>query len=191
MKACKQKQGVRDSYLTMWTNLYISKTMVVLPSNFPWKWCIQKCHHLARNTSTIKAPILSHLMRDHTYIKWNRDRFCYPHFLGSMGVTTFPKPNIFICKIWNIYSIITKFCKVALATTMYTSVHISIQGVMCVNMRSMCMPWKMCMHMWSMFLPKHGFHLVQFMAHWLKVEPKQSTLFFNMQMSLSIFEEDG
>jgi len=28
------------------------------------------------------------------------------------------------------------------------------------------------------------------MAHWLKVEPKQSTLFFNMQVSLLIFEED-
>ena len=33
-------------------------------------------------------------------------------------------------------------------------------------------------------------NLVWYMAHWLKVEPKQSTLFFKTQISFSILEED-
>ena len=37
---------------------------------------------------------------------------------------------------------------------------------------------------------KHGFNCVWFMAHWLKVEPKQSTLFFNTQISFLTLEED-
>ena len=40
---------------------------------------------------------------------------------------------------------------------MYTSVHSSIHGIMCVNMRSISMSWCVCIHMWSMFLAKHGF----------------------------------
>ena len=55
-------------------------------------------------------------------------------------------------------SIKAKFCKVALTSTMCTSVHMSIYGVMCMNVRSMCMPWFVCMHMRSMFLVKHGVH---------------------------------
>ena len=31
---------------------------------------------------------------------------------------------------------------------------------------------------------------VWFMAHWLKVEPKQLTLFFKMDISFSIMEEE-
>ena len=104
-----------------------------------------------------KAPILSHQARAHTYIKYNRGRFWYPYSIGSMGVSTFSIPNKFICKVWIMYSIITKFCKVALTSTMCTCVHMSIHDVMWVNMRSMCIPCIMCINMWCMFLANHGF----------------------------------
>ena len=45
-----------------------------------------------------------------------------------MGVSTSPNPNMFAYKIENIYSVITKSCKVALMTTVCTSVHSSIHS---------------------------------------------------------------
>ena len=78
----------------------------------------------------------------------------------------------------------------ALAVTMCTSVHISIHGIMCVSMMSMCMPCMVCMYMRTMFLAKHDSKRVWFMAHWLKVEPKQSTLFFKTHISFATIEEE-
>ena len=131
--------------------------MVVLQSNSPWKWCIQKCHHIAWNAFTSGHQCLSRHMRAHTYIKWNRSGFWYPYSFESMGVSTFPNPNKSICKIWIINSIKAKFCKVALTSTMCTSVHMSLHSVMWVSMRSICMPCMVCMHIMSMFLAKHEF----------------------------------
>ena len=113
------------------------QNMVVLPPNFSWKWCIQNCHHLAQNASAIKAPTLSRQVRAHTYIKYNRGEFWYPYSIGSMWHSTFPNPNKFICKIWSMYSIISKSCKVALTSTMCTSVHMSIHSVVCMNRRNL------------------------------------------------------
>ena len=55
------------------------------------------------------------------------------------------------------YSIITKLSKVALTSTMCTSVHMSIHRVMGVSVRSMCMPWFVYMQRWNLFLSKHRF----------------------------------
>ena len=55
---------------------------------------------------------------------------------------------------------------------------------------SMCMPCMVCIHVRSMFLAKHGFLPRLFHEHWLKVEPKQSTLFFKAHISFSIIEEE-
>ena len=156
-KACKYKWEFRDRYQNRWRHLSSSSNQGGPPTKLPWQWCIQNCHYLARNASTIKVPILSRHVRAHTYIKWNRGGFWYPHFLGSMGVSTFPNPNKFICKICIMHPIITKLCTVALTSTMSTSVHMIIHSIMCVNMRSMCMPCMVCMYMWSMFLSKHRF----------------------------------
>ena len=65
---------------------------------------------------------------------------------------------------------------------------ITIHGVMCVNMRSMCMPWWVCM-CGACFLRNMDSNLVWFMAHWPRVEPKQSTFFFKTHISFLI-EED-
>ena len=78
------------------------QTMMVLPPNFFDSGASNFYNHLA-HASTTKAPILSRHVRAHTYIKYNRSEFWYPHFLGSIGVSTFPNPNKFIYKIWIMY----------------------------------------------------------------------------------------
>ena len=125
--------------------------MVVLPPNI-LEGDASNVVSIKLKSITIKAPKLSRQVRAYTYKKYNRGGFWYPHFLGSMGVSSFPNQNKLICKIKNIYSIITKACKVTLTSTICTCVHMSIHRVMCVIMMSMCMPCFVCMNMWSMFL---------------------------------------
>ena len=48
------------------------------------------------------------------------------------------------------------------------------------------MPWMVCMHRWNLFLSKREC----FKAQWLKVEPKQSTLFLSIQISFLIMKEE-
>ena len=53
------------------------------------------------------------------------------------------------------------------------------------------MPWFVCMHKRSMFLVKYGCQpCVVHIAHWLKVEPKQSILFFKIFISFSMIVEE-
>ena len=146
--------------------IYLDNKHVNVTICMQYMWPI-KCVHL-------KSQIPSRQVRAHTYIKQNRSGFWYLYSIGFMGVSTFPNSNKLFCKIWIINFIITKFCKAALTSTMCTSVHMSIHGVMCMNMRSMCMPWFVggACFLWHM-----DSNRVWFMAHWLKVEPKQSTLF--------------
>ena len=73
---------------------------------------------------------------------------------------------------------------------MCTSVHMSIHGVVCMNVRSMCMTWFVCMHRRNLFLAKHGFQTCVVQSTLLKVEPKQSILLFSKQKSFSIMEEE-
>ena len=87
------------------------------------------------------------------------------------------------------YLIKIKFSKVALTHTMCTSVHMSIHHVMGVSVRSMRMPWFVCMHRWNLFLRNIDSKRVWSLAHWLKVEPKQSTFFLSIDISFSIIKE--
>ena len=48
----------------------------------------------------------------------------------------------------------------------------------------------MCMNMRCMFLVKHGFQFLVIHNTWFKVEPKQSTLFFNIHKWFSTLKED-
>ena len=73
---------------------------------------------------------------------------------------------------------------------MCTCIHMSIHGVIGVSMRSMCMSWFVSMHRRSMFLVKHGFQPCMVHGTLLKVEPKQSTLFFNKHISFLILEDN-
>jgi len=63
---------------------------------------------------------------------------------------------------------------------MWTIIHISILvSLTC-----------MCMNMWSLFFWNKDSNILWSKAHWLKVESKQSILFFKTQISfLSIFEK--
>jgi len=144
------------------------------------------------NASTTKAPILSRLVRAHTYIKYNMWEFWYPYLFGSMGVSIITNPNTFICKIYRIYSIKTKSCKMSFAATMCTCVHSSIQmSVMCISMVCMwCMSWGMCMNMWNLFLAKHGIQsrvikctLAQSEAQTINVIFQCTNIFFNLRRS--------
>jgi len=77
------------------------------------------------------------------------------------------------------YSTITKFYKMVRSSTMCTSVHTSIHRIMGVSMMSMCMPWMMCMHMWSMFLSKHRFHSL--MIHGTLAQSGAQTIYTLLQ----------
>jgi len=83
----------------------------------------------------------------------------YIFFFGSIGVSIIRNSNIFICKIYRIYSIKIKSCKMAFMATMCTCVHYSMHmSVMCMSIVYMrCMSWGMCMNMWNLFLVKHRF----------------------------------
>ena len=72
---------------------------------------------------------------------------------------------------------------------MCTSVHMSIHRVMGVNVRSMCIPWFVCSIGGICFFRNIDSKREWFKAQWLKVEPKQSTLFFKLFISFSIIEE--
>ena len=72
--------------------------------------------------STTKAPILSRLVRAHTYIKNNWCEFWYPNLFKLLRVSTLSNPNI---GSRNIYSIIAKLCQMAFATSMCTSIYSS------------------------------------------------------------------
>ena len=87
------------------------------------------------------------------------------------------------------YFIITKLSKVALTSTMSTCIHMSIHHVMGVKVRSMCMSWSVCMHRRNLFLSKYGFQTCVVHGTMAQVEPKQSTLFFNMHISFLILED--
>ena len=73
--------------------------------------------------------------------------------------------------------------------TMCTSVHMSIHSVMTVNVRSMCMPWFVCMHRRNLFLSKHRFQTCMVQNTLVKVEPKQLTLFFKIFILFLILED--
>ena len=87
------------------------------------------------------------------------------------------------------YLIKTKFSKVTLTSTMCTCVHMSIHRVMSVNVGSMCMPCLCACIDGICFLRNMDSKRVWFMAQWLKVEPKQSTFFFNKFISFLILED--
>ena len=71
-------------------------------------------------------------------------------------------------------------------STMCTSVHMSIQSVMSVYVRSMCMPCMVCMHRWNLFLAKHRFQtcvvhgtLAQSGAQTINTLLKHTNIIFN------------
>ena len=108
---------------------------MVLPPNFLGSDASNRCFFQAPNASTTKAPNLSRLVRAHTYIKHKRWGFWHPFHFGSMGVRNKWNPNIIICKIYKIYSIKAKSCKITFAATMCTfvhsSMHVRIGVIMC------------------------------------------------------------
>ena len=86
--------------------------------------------------------------------------------------------------------IITKLSKVALTSTMCTSVYMSIHRIICVSMMSTFMPYFVCMHMRSIFLAKHGFQSCVVQDTLVQSGAQTSTHFFKAHISLSIIEED-
>ena len=132
--------------------------MVVLPPNFldsgasiicPSSPCI---HH--QGTNSLTSCESSHLHQTQDV------RTLVLIFFSVHGVSIKWSPNIFISKIYRIYLIITKLCKMTFAAVMCTFIHSSIHMRMSVIMTSkvcICVPWMMCMNMWSLFLLKQGF----------------------------------
>ena len=141
MKAYKYKQNMnnRDSYqidelVSMSPKIWWSSHQNILDSDVSNVVFIKlKCihHQDTKSLTSCETPYLH---------KKNMNDFWYPKFFGSMGVSTSPNPNIFTYKIGNIYSIIAKSCKMVFAAATCTSAYSSIHGVMCVSIRSMCMP---------------------------------------------------
>jgi len=156
MKACKYKWELEIVIKTKKVHLYVSKVwwlfhQTPLESDAYKLVIIKFGTHPPQGTITLTSSEIPHLHQK------NRSGLWYPYSFGSMGVSSFPNPNKSIYKIRIINSIKVKFYKVALTSTMCTSVHMSIHSVMSVNVRSMCMSWFVCMHRWNLFLAKHGF----------------------------------
>ena len=88
------------------------------------------------------------------------------------------------------YTIIVKFSKVALTpqcVQVYTWAYIVLCTWTCKA--CVCCVWCACKE-GTCFFRNMDSKRVWFMAQWLKVEPKQSTLFFNKHISFSIMEEE-
>ena len=128
MKACKHISEIRDCYQNHeGTSLGLQTKMVLLPNSFEIDASKIVIFKLGTHP-TSRHQQLSRHVRAPTYIK-DRSGFWYPYSFGSKEVSSFPNLNKSICKILIMYPIITKSCKVALTSTMCTSVHTSIQGV--------------------------------------------------------------
>ena len=65
------------------------------PTKLPLKVMHLKLPPFSSERIHLKAPMLSHQARAHTYIKYNRGGFWYPYSIGSMGVSIFPNLNKF------------------------------------------------------------------------------------------------
>jgi len=126
--------------------------------------------HRAQFASTTKAPILSRLVRAHTYVKSNWCGLWYPYLLGSLEISTFLNRHILICKI---YSIKIKFCKMAFAAIMWTYTWA------CLRVYCACVYRGVCACICGICLLRNiDSNLSWLKTHWLKVEPKQSILLF-------------